>query len=502
MHSNFYYFIISLLTTLSVLFPFTGYAFDNQFQCKCSTIGIDSLWADTSTVLCYKIPVNQIYGNDKSGKLYLSAICAKKTGRSEHDPLLYLHGGPGLVTLDNAQRYLNDPYWQSLRENHDIIMFDYRGTGYSEPSICEDILDSLANFEKSNPSQDEYKLKKMELYLECSSKLTAKQIDLNGFTSFQMAADAEEIRKALQIQNWNLYGISYGTMVSLLYIRHFSESVKSAILDSPFPPNAPSFDFVRTMNSALQTIQIKVSENVLTNDKRKDVIENFKTIASRLDKEPAKFNGADFNGEDFANAMVSAFYKTDVVPLIPLALYEFAQGNDSLLQVFVDNMSSTEAYGKYNEIQSALITCFECKPRTSDETPESLESAYPHLASLSMADDIELCYSFRPERPDSSFYLPVKSDIPVLVMVGEYDPGTPPFYAEAAVEKLSNATLIVASNASHAVMYSSDCVFNTMKSFVEDPSIKPDLSCLQGVEEIKFITKDLKRELETIQSRK
>jgi pimeloyl-ACP methyl ester carboxylesterase len=474
---------------------------DDSHQCSCSQIGIDSIWADSSNVSCYKIPVNQTYGNDKGGKVYLAAIRAKKAGTSSGEPLLYLHGGPGIATLSNAKRYLNSSHWQSLRENHDIIMFDYRGTGFSEPFLCEDLLDSLKNFGKTNPSSEAYKAKEIELYMKCRASLLEKNIDIHSFSSFQMAADADEVRHALSIEHWNVYGVSYGTMVSLLYIRHFPEHLESIVLDSPFPPNAPSFDFIRTMNSALVNIQNNLKEDSTANQKFPDVIENFARAAKRLNEKPAKIDGVNFNGDDFANAMVGAFYKTDVVPLIPLALHEFANGNDSLLVTWVEALSSSGAYGKVNDIQGAAITCYECKPRTPEETPASLENEFPHLASLSMSNYLNLCDTFRPERPNEKFFEAVKSDLPVLVLVGAYDPGTPPFYGEAAVQSLANSKLIVVPNASHAAMHSSDCSFNIVESFFQAPSLKLDLSCLQHVSRIEFATTNLKEELEKIKNK-
>ena len=137
---------------------------EKTHQCLCSEIGIDSVWADSSNVACYKIPVSQAHDSDRGAKIHIAAIRATKTGESDAEPLLYLHGGPGIATLDNAQKYLKSAHWSSLRQNHDIIMLDYRGTGFSGPALCNDLLDSLDNFRKTSPSPEAYKKKEIELY--------------------------------------------------------------------------------------------------------------------------------------------------------------------------------------------------------------------------------------------------------------------------------------------------------------------------------------------------
>jgi pimeloyl-ACP methyl ester carboxylesterase len=59
------------------------------------------------------------------------------------EPLLYLHGGPGIATLSNFPRYLKSKTYSQLRQDHAVIFFDYRGTGFSEPTLCKTISDTL-----------------------------------------------------------------------------------------------------------------------------------------------------------------------------------------------------------------------------------------------------------------------------------------------------------------------------------------------------------------------
>lgn len=118
-----------------------------------------------------------------------------------------------------------------------------------------------------------------------------------------------------------------------------------------------------------------------------------------------------------------------------------------------------------------------------------------------MSGYLTLCDTFRPERPGEEFFEAVKSDLPVLILVGAYDPGTPPVYGEAAAKSLSNSTLIVAPNASHAAIHSSECMFDIVKNFLEAPSVKPDLGCLSNISRVEFATVNLREELEKIKNK-
>ena len=121
-----------------------------NYSCPCSKIGLDSLWADSNHVSCLLIPVPKNSKEPDSGNYYLAAVVAKSITETKESPLLYLHGGPGIATLGNLPFYLKSTTWKLLREQHDMVFFDYRGTGFSEPSLCNDLEDSLEKFSKRN----------------------------------------------------------------------------------------------------------------------------------------------------------------------------------------------------------------------------------------------------------------------------------------------------------------------------------------------------------------
>jgi hypothetical protein len=73
---------------------------------------------------------------------------------------------------------------------------------------------------------------------------------------------------------------------------------------------------------------------------------------------------------------------------------------------------------------------------------------------------------------------PVVSDIPTLLLSGQFDPITPPAFAQAAAAGLSNATAVVDPAGSHGVAFVSTCVNSIIGAFLDDPTSAPDSSCL------------------------
>jgi hypothetical protein len=83
----------------------------------------------------------------------------------------------------------------------------------------------------------------------------------------------------------------------------------------------------------------------------------------------------------------------------------------------------------------------------------------------------------RGTRP-ADFHKPVKSDKPVLVLEGEFDPVTPPRYGDAIVKGLANGRLLVARGQGHSVM-GRGCLPRLVGRFVETADAKAlDAGCI------------------------
>jgi TAP-like protein len=73
----------------------------------------------------------------------------------------------------------------------------------------------------------------------------------------------------------------------------------------------------------------------------------------------------------------------------------------------------------------------------------------------------------------------VKSDKPVLLLSGEFDPVTPPRYGEQVLQYLSNARHIVAKGQGHNV-FGKGCMPKLMAKFIDTKDAKKlDIKCME-----------------------
>jgi pimeloyl-ACP methyl ester carboxylesterase len=84
---------------------------------------------------------------------------------------------------------------------------------------------------------------------------------------------------------------------------------------------------------------------------------------------------------------------------------------------------------------------------------------------------------------------PVESDIPTLVLSGDYDVQTPSSWNALAMEGLSNAELIEFPQSGHGVIAFSACASNVATSFVSEPRTDLNADCTENLEP-NFVTQE------------
>ena len=69
-------------------------------------------------------------------------------------------------------------------------------------------------------------------------------VDLAAYNSAENAADLADLRTALGIDGWNLYGVSYGSNLAMSELRDHPEGIRSVVLDSCRSPQQHRRDLV------------------------------------------------------------------------------------------------------------------------------------------------------------------------------------------------------------------------------------------------------------------
>lgn len=172
------------------------------------------------------VPENPAQPNGRHIRIHFVVIPAVEriAGRA---PLFDLAGGPGIAASGGALYYLTDG--RIHRQHRDVVLVDQRGTGESSPLRCPE-LELARSLEPMYP---------LDAVRRCRKTLE-RHADLSQYNSENTVADLEAVRQALGYDKVDLFGLSYGTRVALVYIDLFAQRVRSAALMGIAPADAKS----------------------------------------------------------------------------------------------------------------------------------------------------------------------------------------------------------------------------------------------------------------------
>jgi pimeloyl-ACP methyl ester carboxylesterase len=112
----------------------------------------------------------------------------------------------------------------------------------------------------------------------------------------------------------------------------------------------------------------------------------------------------------------------------------------------------------------------------------NLESIPPIIATMSALQDqaqLELCAQWDVPHLDASADEPVRADIPTLLFSGNFDPITPPPFAEAVAATLPHSYhYVFPANGHGAAIPGTDCSNQILLSFLDHPQTAPAADCL------------------------
>ena len=398
------------------------------------------------------------------------------------DPLFFLAGGPGQGAAQMA-RPLRDVF-RRVQADRDIVRVDQRGTGKSRGLECKSDDDSLAAL--SEPIETS-----MARLRKCLEGLDA---DPRFYTTTIAMDDLNDVRQHLGYDRINIYGGSYGTRAALVYLRQQEPTVRSLVIDGVAPPDMrlPLF-MARDGQRALDKLLADCDADDTCRTKYPRLAERLRNLIAALDKAPVTARlthprtgvaeEVEVNGEFVVNVIFSALYNPLISSLLP-ELIDRAERRDFQGLLALATVGSGGDSNMSVGMQLSVV-CAEDFPRITQDQIER-ESQGTVFATHLLTARMKACEFWPKGKVDPSFYEPVKSSVPTLVLSGELDPVTPPNWGESVLPHLSNATHIVVPATGHGAI-GTGCGIRLVRAFIDAGSAQGlDTSCLQALKRPPF----------------
>lgn len=412
------------------------------------------------------------------------------------DPVFFLHGGPGLAVVEGAH-HIYRVNLVRLNSDRDVIVFDQRGAGLSEPELnCPEFTEFTADVDPFSLTVEESTALTIAAISACRERLEADfGVNTAAYTTVASAMDVADLAEALDYDTINLYGISYGTQLAQVVMRDYPDLVRAVALDGILPVESNFFnDLNRNTALALDELFTNCAASPDCNASHPDLETTFYDTLTALAETPQLVTitnplndeaiDLQVNGAVFHDGIYSMLRIPQFIPRIPQLINQAANGDIAALE-FIAEMTLIVAGDTDTGAVSFSIMCHEEVYAT---TPAQLEADQNIVPGLAILDEIgvsdgeemfPICDAWGAAPFDPLTTEPIVSDIPTLLMGGQFDPTTPPELNAVLAENLTQFYNYEFPGMGHLPSLSAVCPVAIIGEFLNDPTTEPDASCIE-----------------------
>jgi pimeloyl-ACP methyl ester carboxylesterase len=417
------------------------------------------------------------------------------------DPVIYLTGGPGAA----AEYYVGRFEDHGIRKHRDLYILEQRGI-VNSGDFCETYF--TRNPEIGNVDTLEKSAAASLIAAEdCARNATAAGVDITAYNTVENARDVKALRIALGFDQWNVWGISYGTLLGQAYIKEDPEGILAIALDAIVPLDARATDISwRVINWYDRDLK-KLDELCQADDgcagSFPDLGERVRDAARATMDNPIVVDVKDT--ESYPTG--KAYFMSDIAAFLPFVLF-YEQSNyaalPAIIHAWADAVESRDealfkaiaiAPGDFFGGSQGMYDAIMCNDGYREAAIGSITADRAEFPVLTNAFAIEgdaeawaqSCIDIgAPPRPREDF-APVQTDIPTLLIEGDMDPITPPPLAHVIEPGFANGTYVEFPYAGHGPSRSVECAGDLLNKFYDDPAAEPDLSCVDEMEVPEFL---------------
>jgi pimeloyl-ACP methyl ester carboxylesterase len=417
-----------------------------EFRCGAVDVDLDPAHQDAGTIAVQLIRIHQ------SG------------GTATKDPLLLIAGGPGQSGVDYAAvtaGLLPDP----VLDRFDLIGFDPRGVGHSQPIRCEHADSGPPTFPDlltaAGYAQAVTVMRRPTD--ECAKALGSKAALFNTTAT---AVDLDRIRSALGQPTLTYLGWSYGAKLGAEYARLYPDKVRAAVLDAPSNPRTTWIETAERQIAGFEHAFDQFTAWCATEGRcaRFGNVRDFVgDLVRQAQKSPIPSGrpGDDVPtyGVDIVDAVVAALYDDVRWPDLADGLAEAADGDSGTLRDLADAGGSGDKDSNAADAQ-LVINCNDSAPGPTEAEIKAagarFAKQYP-LFGVWGSWHLFGCAFWQP--PRHTLQPPVAATShPILVVGTRHDPATPYSGAVAMATSLGTAELLTWEGQGHGAVGRSDCI--------------------------------------------
>jgi pimeloyl-ACP methyl ester carboxylesterase len=444
--------------------------------------------AAVSEAACGYLTVPEDRQRPDGGTVRLFVVRQRPPGTLAPDPVLAIEDL-------GWTRYWSVQDQMPARVHREVISFDARGTGRSEPSLaCPEIETAAPALYAAAPAGDAFPDSALEPVRQCHDRLVAEGTDLASYGVEAIAADAEDLRVALGIDRWNVRSKGPGSRIAWEMLRRYPASIRAAWFDSP---EIPSVDFLST---GIIGMRASYSELAAACSADADCNAAYPDPMGLLTKTPegdvlteGTYDGKliPLTHDPTARTLAVRYALAAATGVVLPALKAVANGEiDAPQDWYTEQPPFTMGYDmdQWDIAGSRRTSVFSHGALFSSLCHDQMPFVdTPALEALADGDDMYLqayakspfpriCEIWDAGSAGPEVHTVVSSDIPSLLLVGQFDTIGVPSLVTAAARSLPASRVVEFKGYGHNVLALA-CAVEIRNAWLDDPAAAPDTSC-------------------------
>ncbi|MGC4943383.1 alpha/beta hydrolase [Kribbella sp. DT2] len=399
-------------------------------------------------------------------------------------------GGPGGAGLPFVQQFATTTYSADVRAKFDILGFDPRGVGKSDPVTCfptaaeeAAAMTGLPQFPMTRDEIRQTNRINAKLGLGC---LKTSPDRLKHFSTANVARDMDLLRQAVGDKKLTYIGYSYGTYLGATYAELFPHNIRALALDGTWTPSSYAGSSADSRPLGVRLGQAKAASEVFAQFKAEckqagpsqcalaalgDPGTAAEQTLERLKTHPVDVTLPDGSKLTITYALTvgmifSQLYSPAAWPNLALALTDLAVPRRTATKTL--GKASATVFGwnqreeDYASLGTALQPCVEAqqtgRPFAYQAMADAADKKYPHFGRLRTWTG-QAC-EFIPVRDTDAVRGPwtkLKADAPVLVIGTRHDPATPYAATRPYADLYPDAHLLTVNGWGHTTIGKSAC---------------------------------------------
>jgi pimeloyl-ACP methyl ester carboxylesterase len=460
---------------------------------------------DEPTLECGMLTVPENHA-EPNGPTIKIAVAINKTSaeKPKGDPVLFLMINPSPELRFAAFMGF---FFSGINQERDLIAVDVRGVGYSEPAFeCPAVTDAYYKTLDASPVDPASVEMSALAYANCYQDWLKNGVDLANFNSQEIAADLIDLREALGYKQWNIISVGYGARVAQMLMRDDAQGTRSVVMDSLEPVGVDVYsDSALNAQRALDLAFQRCLEDTKCAAAYPDARGDFYRLVDQLNAAPLTVEVAEPNSGTRYQMTVDGYRLIDLAIIsvgaaspnflgqLPRTVEQVRNGNTAQLKATLSQLidvfapESPGLRGRINCLETLRKTSLENVNKANQRVEPQLADYYNRQAEIGF----EGCQVWEGMNAKVDAEKPVSSNVPALILNGEYDPWTSPEWSKNMAGKLGRAYLVTMTGAGSSGFFGDTdrtCISTLVGTFLAEPNKKPDTTCAQKDRPMLWVT--------------